>query len=1256
MKRHSRIAVALAVSTVAFGQGVVTTVAGTGWILPRLTMPAAETPLGFVRHLTLDRDGNLLLLDAFNHMVFRSSNDGTLTGIAGNGLAGPAGGEVPATRAALSFPAAFAADRFGNIYIADDQSSYIRKVDSRGIISVIAGVGVRAPAEGVRALDVTFGDIDSMAALPNGDILVSDHAHFRIFRIDAAGIVRVFAGSGGQRCGSGIGGPATAAELCQPRNLVTDRQGNAYFSSFSSAVSRGAAVRRVGLDGMIVTVAGSGALGRPVNGAPATESPLEPVAMALDSEGRMVIASGFVSTSGQRTGDLVRVAAGGSIEILPAGGLDSDVPVGMAVLPDGSVVYATFQPTRIVRIRPGGTPELFAGSGKFGFGGDGGPATQALLNGPTGLAVDSFGNLYIADTGNGRIRAVNSRGFITTLAGNGEFVKTINLDDLVSSPPVEWPLFLPVGIAVTQEGILVFTSSFGVHFMLGDTLLTAGYATRTPGGIAFDGATAETYAGILFVDTAQHVAYRVPSNGEGVDVLAGAGAPASTGDGGPSTAAALNSPIGIAAAADRSVYISEGGGHRIRKISPNGIISTFAGNGRASAARMPAGPVAATGVTLTNPGGIALDAAGNLLVKSAGHISRITPDGQLRVIAGIGPRGVIAGDGGLATNAALATAGGIAVDAQGNIYFAEADFNRVRKILAQPPSFQASPATLEFSAASAGPPPRPQTVNVLSSVPSLGFNVQVRTANGGSWLSAGIASGVTPRLLQITASPAALAPGTYTGTIDLTAPNGSPRTVSINVRFTVGAALPANLQVDRTSLSFTYPRTARKRAQQLLLSNTGSGTVTYDVSVAAGSFLAVTPVRGSVAAAAPFALRVEADPASRAPGTYRDTITIRWSGGTLSVNAVMTISDREQAILLSQSGLSFQAVAQGGVTPPQSFGVINSGNGVMPWRVTTSTLAGGSWLRVSPDSGATDASSQNVPSVQVGIDQAGLEPGVYYGLVQVESQGAANTPHVLTVALEVLPPGARPGSVVQPRELTFRVVEGQSGGSEDLTVFNLTGNTVGYRSSAQSLSSTQEMVYAPIDASVAPREPQRVVVQPQTFNLPAGTHRSSMAFQFDDGTVRQVDVSVVVARGGLSSSTKIDPRRGADGCTPGRLLPAVRSLGQGSSVPAGWPAGVVVEVQDECGRQIDDGAVTMSFSNGDPPVALQSVKDGLWHGTWASRSAAGGAVTVKVQAEDKVLNIQGEREVLADLRAAYDPPEIRSEGVLNSGVAANAPL
>lgn len=122
----------------------------------------------------------------------------------------------------------------------------------------------------------------------------------------------------------------------------------------------------------------------------------------------------------------------------------------------------------------------------------------------------------------------------------------------------------------------------------------------------------------------------------------------------------------------------------------------------------------------------------------------------------------------------------------------------------------------------------------------------------------------------------------------------------------------------------------------------------------------------------------------------------------------------------------------------------------------------------------------------------------------------------------------------------------------------------------------------------------------------------------------------------------------ADGCAPTKLLPAFLSLGQSSSVPAGWPAGLVIEVKDDCGQPMTSGAVVVSFSNGDLPVPLNSLKNGRWHGTWQNRNANFQQITLKADAQQFEPRIQGSREVSADLRAAQDPPLIETESVVST--------
>jgi uncharacterized protein (TIGR03437 family) len=156
-----------------------------------------------------------------------------------------------------------------------------------------------------------------------------------------------------------------------------------------------------------------------------------------------------------------------------------------------------------------------------------------------------------------------------------------------------------------------------------------------------------------------------------------------------------------------------------------------------------------------------------------------------------------------------------------------------------------------------------------------------------------------------------------------------------------------------------------------------------------------------------------------------------------------------------------------------------------------------------------------------------------------------------------------------------------------------------------------------------PQQPTRIVVQPFTSNLAAGVYNGTLTLQFTDGRVGSVKITVIVSNGSAtgSSTTRTDAKslRTADAeasCPPTKLLPALTTLGQSFAVSAGWPVALGVDVKDDCGTPLDTGAVSVSFSNGDPPVLLTPLKGGRWEGTWATSNTAQAEVTLKLAAEN----------------------------------------
>ena len=227
----------------------------------------------------------------------------------------------------------------------------------------------------------------------------------------------------------------------------------------------------------------------------------------------------------------------------------------------------------------------------------------------------------------------------------------------------------------------------------------------------------------------------------------------------------------------------------------------------------------------------------------------------------------------------------------------------------------------------------------------------------------------------------------------------------------------------------------------------------------------------------------------------------------------------------------------------------------MGWSVTTCTLVDTrcDWLSVTPDSGASNP-SREVPEVTVEVDQTGLAPGDYYGLVEVRSARVANTPQVLTVFLEVLPEGSDPGAALTGHELVFTAVAGAgSPSSQDIFVYNVAAKPKSYRSS-RAIDAGQVQI-SPVDGVLDPQQPTRIVVQPFTDedDVRAGDYEGNVTLQFSDGRVQEVDLRLLVTEAGAVNPLK-SPRQAQEACVPIMLLPTLRTLGGGFASRAAGPS------------------------------------------------------------------------------------------------------
>jgi sugar lactone lactonase YvrE len=330
--------------------------------------------------------------------------------------------------------------------------------------------------------------------------------------------------------------------------------------------------------------------------------------------------------------------------------------------------------------------QTVAGNGTSAFSGDDGAAATASLSDPFGLAVDAVGNFYIADTSNHRVRKVDTSGMIATVAGNGK--EGFSGD---SGAATSATLNTPIGVAVDTAGNLYIADAFnnrirkvsatGVITTVagnGDARFSGDHAAATSASLSAPFGVAVDKAGNLYIaDTSNQRVRKVDTSGM-IATVAGNGTEGFSGDGGAATRASLNFPTGVALDRAGNLFIIDQSNHRIRKVNTSGVITTVAGNGNPG---FSGDHAAATSASLNLPIGTAVDTAGTLYIADTSNhrIRKVSADGTVTTVAGNGIGG-FAGDGEAATRATLNSPGGVAVDSAGNLYIADSLNNRIRKL------------------------------------------------------------------------------------------------------------------------------------------------------------------------------------------------------------------------------------------------------------------------------------------------------------------------------------------------------------------------------------------------------------------------------------------------------------------------------------------------------------------------------------------------------------------------------------------------
>ena len=570
------------------------------------------------------------------------------------------------------------------------------------------------------------------------------------------------------------------------------------------------------------------------------------------------------------------------------------------------------------------------------------------------------------------------------------------------------------------------------------------------------------------------------------------------------------------------------------------------------------------------------------------------------------------------------------------------------------PLFLLRPSSLSFSFREGGARPEGQRIDIYTNVEGLEFTAEAFTIDGARWLSINPANGTAPASLSVKVNPEGLPPGSYEGKVAVTVPNASPSSRTVPVTLKVEAAELAQLAVRPRGISASFVLGGEARREQITVFNLGDGLLDFQVTASTASripWLSVEPASGTATLARPASVAAVLDPSGLAAGTYSGLVTVSSpaTNQSITVPVKIAVSAIPQAIRLSQRGLTFTAIAGGGAPPPQSIAVQNTGLGVMNWSVSTSTLSGvPGWLRVTPTSGSTETGTAVVPRVNVSINPAGLAPGQYYGRLSVSAPTAVNSPQIVSIVLRVLPGGSDPGPVVRPTGLVFiGTVGGSAPSPQSILISNVSSNSKTFLSGGVTTDASNWFTHFPASGTVGPNQTAQITVQPGTGGLSLGVRRGVLTIAFSDGTVRTVDLILVLVPGELTPQRLLPIARNS-GCNPTELIPVFTLLGNQFNVSAAWPIPIETLVVDDCGQLLTAGSVVVTFSNGDPPLALDSLADGRWSGTWQARNVGNAQVNITVTAAIPGSTVQGTAQIVGGLQANPTIPQVGEGAVVSA--------
>lgn len=658
------------------------------------------------RNTAVDALGNVYVADEMNHIIRKITPDGTTTTLAGNGTAGSNGTEtVSASNARFNYPKAVAIDLEGNILVADGHNQQIRKIvfsnTEDTLVTVVAGYHHSGYLVDGAALDAQFNMPNGLAVDSSGNIYVADQSSSTIRKITPAGVVSTFAGKKNHshdnyyfgQAGY-LDGEASEAMFNYPSDIAIDKNGNLYVADHNNY-----RIRKITPDGTVSTIMGANS-GYFLDGPSFAARLNQPQEGVYDSQGNLFVTDRHNHRIRKidPSGNVSTFAGSGEATFSDGIGITAkfNEPVGITIDENDNLYVADYSNSLIRKITPSAVVTTFAGTLSWGW--PQGGFADSDINGDGELFINphsiAYGNgfLYVSDHNNHRIRKISVASSVTTtIAGNGNWYNYSGDGDLATNADIS----NPTGIAVSSTGTVYFADHFAntirkiqndsIFFVAGSgQIWWNGYTDGSLSNARFNSIHQISMQGdtaILVADAGNHVIRKIDLINSEVSTVAGTPYMQGNMDGNKS-AAALNFPTAVTTDSENNLVVLDRNNHRIRKVSftntGDTLVSTIAGSNHGHFQNAPASYVALD----SRPTGITVDTSGNVYttLPETNKIIKIKPDNSYSILNLNYDSNWADGD---KTEMKFNQPHGISVDPTGNLYVADYHNHKIRKVIQQ---------------------------------------------------------------------------------------------------------------------------------------------------------------------------------------------------------------------------------------------------------------------------------------------------------------------------------------------------------------------------------------------------------------------------------------------------------------------------------------------------------------------------------------------------------------------------------------------